>query len=219
MDISGISHAQVELDSYVVDFLGTLFRLAGNFAVDTEFLLQHPGFRSRSWVEALFEVGASYGCFKGVPFEALQPYITQNIVALFCLAGDIMEASFYEYFLIKRREEILRRPDRTREDEQILKRLREARIKFVNQKKAYLKLAFAGTKVPKEMKRAFDLNVIIRGDQLQREVRHTIEGMPHVFEFYPRDNSSDLAPLSRLYIKYSQLFAQSEESDSSASEY
>lgn len=219
MDISGISRAQAELDSYVVDFLGTLYRLASSFAVDAEFLLQYPGFRSRPWVEALFEVGAHYGCFKGVPFEALQPYITQNIVALFCLADDIMEAAFYEHCLIKRREEILRHPDRTREDEQILKRLREARLKFMNQKKSYLKLAFAGTKVPKRLKRTFDLNVVVRGDQLQQEIHHTIEGMPHVFEFYPRNDSSDLAPLSRLYIKYSQLFAQSEESDSSASEY
>jgi len=192
-------------DNCVLEYFGTLYEVASNFHCTGEMILQHNGFRSRVWVESLFELAANSGCLEGLPFEAIQPLITQEIVAHFCLANDILETAFYEYSLFKQYQELQSLPP-AKLTNQTLKELRIARRKFCSQKMEYLNLAY-GLKLASKSKCTYDVCTVYKRDAMQQNILLALELMPIVYQAYPRnENTADMAPVRKLCRKYIRLF-------------
>lgn len=208
----------------VLYYFGTLYYLMWHFPCEGEQILQRNGFRNRAWAESLFKLGADYGCFGResprkviLPFEAIQPIIPQEIIALACLADDVLRATYYERILIELRTRILSGFYATRKCERILKQLRQARRKIYLQKKEYLRIAYG--KSLKVIRRSYDMNEISSEDVLQRHLLDTFAFIPTAIQLFPRDSfAADLSPLSRIYHKYEEIFSLCKESDSLPSE-
>lgn len=205
-------------DCCVLEYLGTLYQLAYRFRCSGEEILQHNGFRSQAWVESLFMVAAKNHCFagancpNGLPFRAIQPLITGEIVAHFCLAGDLLETAFYEHLLFQQSQK-LNSLAQTRANIEISKQLQLARQKFARQKAEFIKLAY-GPKPAKKIINMYNVCLIAKDNKMQQEILLTLEVMPTVFQLYPRDeNTPDMAPVRKLCRKYIRLFTICAESE------
>ena len=80
----------------VLCYFGTLYYLIGSFPCEGAEVLQRNGYRSHAWVESLYELAADFGCFGReeptkvvLPFEAIQPFITPEIVAVIVYASRL----------------------------------------------------------------------------------------------------------------------------------
>ena len=201
-------------------YFGTLYYLMWQFPCEGREILRHNGFRCQAWVESLFKVAADHGCFGRkeptkvtLPFKAVRTAITPEIVALTCLADDILRAAYYERYLIELRIQILDGFHATRKTERRLERIRQARQKFHIQKKEYLRIAYG--KSLKGVRESYDINVINPRDELQKNLLDTFDFVPIVSQLYPREPfSADLSPISRIYRKYEDVFPLCKESDS-----
>lgn len=202
-------------------YFGTLYYLIGQFPCEgAEILRCNNGFRNRAWVESFFKLAADYGCFGRekptkviLPFEAIQTIITPEIIALVCLADDLLRATYYEHCLIELRTQILGGFYADRKHERILKQLRQARQKIYVQKKVYLRLAYG--KNLKGIRDSYDMNETSHPDTLKKNLLDTFDFVPIVSRCYPRDLfAADLSPLSRIYRKYEEVFSLCKESDS-----
>lgn len=208
--------AQADLaDNAVLEYFGTLYEMVGNFTIDGERLLNlYAGYNDRKWVEALFRVAADSGCFRrpdlpierALPFSVVRPLITNYMIADFCLADDILEAAFYEYILSYYQKRLISLQPATHEIRQTIKNLRRARLAFAEQKCAYLEIAYL-KRVPHKVYRLFEVCNYSRHSVAKNDLVATLEVMPAVFEKYPRHESVDLSPVSKLYRKHFKIFA------------
>ncbi len=204
----------------VLYYFGTLYYLIGSFPCEGAEVLQRNGYRSHAWVESLYELAADFGCFGReeptkvvLPFEAIQPFITPEIVALVCLADDLLRVAYYEYLIIQLRSQMLGGFYANRKSERILKQIRQVRKKLYFQKKEYLRIAYG--KSFKGIRKSYDMNRVYSGNVLQKNLLETFEFVPIVSRLYPRDPfAADLSPISRLYRKYKDIFLLCKESDS-----
>lgn len=198
-------------DNCVLDYFGTLYEMASDFSCAGIDLARRKGFCSRAWVEAFFRKAAENHCFanescpQGLPFQAIRPLITDDIIALFCLANDILEAAFYEHQLLQQQKIVNTWPsDKT--NRQLLQRLRLARRKFLRQKKLYLELAYGHGRA-QIVEHIYDVTIEPRVNSMQRDIRFALDIMPIVVQTHPRDDhGSDRAPLNKLCRKHARLF-------------
>lgn len=194
----------------VLEYFGTLYEIISQFSCTGEEILRRNGFRSRAWVESLFAIAAEHRCFanvncpQGLPFGAIRPLITPELVAVFCLASDLMEATFYERLLAEQYQQLS--CQQSNSNQQLIKGLRVARRKFNRQKLKYMDLAY-GPHRESYIDEAFDVCSKVAENRLQRDIWFSTEIMPIVFQVCPRgENVTDLAPVDKLCRKYIHYF-------------
>lgn len=122
---------------------------------------------------------AGANCPNGLPFRAIQPLITGEIVAHFCLASDILETAFYEHLLFQQSQK-LNSLAQTKANIEISKQLQLARQKFARQKAEFIKLAY-GPKTAKKIINMYNVCLIAKDNKMQQEILLTLEVMPTVF--------------------------------------
>ncbi len=198
-------------DNCVLEYFGTLYEIAYQFRCTGEEILRHNGFRSRAWVESLFAVAARNRCFasthnpNGLPFEAIRPLITPEIVAHICLANDLLETTFYEYLLFQQ-QQMLNNLPQTKASAQALKQIHTVRRKFATEKTVFLKLAY-GPKPTSQVVNIYNDFSTSKKNKLRQDVLLALELMPVVFQIYPReDNTADMARVQKLCRKHIRLF-------------
>lgn len=203
-------------DNCILEYFGTLYEVISHFRCTGEEILRRNGFRSRSWVESLFAMAAKHHCFanekcpEGLPFEVVQPLITQELIAMFCLGSDILETAFYERLLLQQQRALSTLPS-SRTANHVIRDLRIARRKICKRKQEYLDLAY-GSRLAKNLVEAFDVCSVYNHNKLQRDVMLSLDILPIVFQLYPRDeNTPDMAPVRKLCRKSVRLFSISAE--------
>lgn len=200
-------------DNCVLEYFGTLYEVISQFRCSGEEILQRRnGFRSRAWVESLFKVAAEHHCFanrncpQGLPFEVVQPLITQDLVAYICLAADILETMFYERLLFQQHQELSSRNSSSKAVKETLKTLRIARRKFCKCKMEYIDLAY-GPKPARHLVGMYDVCTVHKHDLIQQDIMLALDLMPIVFQTCPRnETAAEMVPVMKLCRKYIRLF-------------
>ena len=197
-------------DNCILEYFCTLYEMIPGFCISGEEILRQKGYRNRVWVETLFEVAARNHCFitekcpGGLPFRAVQPFITQDMVADFCLANNILEAAFYEYQMFQQCQKLSSL--RPKSSNQAIKDLHIAKRKFRKCKMKYISLAY-GHEPAEGIVRIYDTCVVAQNNKMQQNVIAALELMPIVFKLCPRDeNAADTVSIRKLCRKYIRLF-------------
>lgn len=195
----------------ILEYFATLWEMSSGFCCTGAEILEQNGFRNRAWAESLFRVAAEQHVFancnlpSGLPFEAVQPLITDEIVAYLCLADDILEAAFYERLINEQRQYDHDFSSRSAQ-KSYFRTLKIAKRKFREQKQKYLKLAYSD-KIPQQFQRAYEVDTPQSRSNLQRSVWLALDLLPIVYELNPRDkDATDKSRLMGLWRKYAHLF-------------
>lgn len=213
-------------DTATVAFFSTLFEMAGFFSTDGERILRtYNGYRNRKWVEALFEKTANCGYFrrsmitygKSLPYSAIEPLITNELIADFCLADDLLKSLYYEYQIYHYQQCFTATPKIPHTVRHCLKELCAARLAFRRQKLSYLRIAYC-SRVPRKIHKLYDASRCTQEFIGEIDLDAVFSIMPIIFELYPRDTASDAAPLSKLCRKYARLIAFCDEAAASLSD-
>lgn len=143
---------------------------------------------------------------QGLPFEVVQPLITQDLVAYICLAADILETMFYERLLFQQHQELSSRNSSSKAVKETLKTLRIARRKFCKCKMEYIDLAY-GPKPARHLVGMYDVCTVHKHDLIQQDIMLALDLMPIVFQTCPRnETAAEMVPVMKLRRKYIRLF-------------
>lgn len=193
----------------VVLYFKVLYEIACEFTCTGGEVAKIPQHYDRLWADQLFEILTRRQAFGScVDFHDVAPLLNREIIALFCLADDILMTSSYEFILRNQVEELVTAP-KTNANRLLKNRLTTASQKLRRVRcNTFQKLAY-GDEVPNSMRLMWRCVFKNHHEILDRELEErcadlitALRTAPIVYEYIPRSPGSRPAVLSRLVKRY-----------------
>lgn len=193
----------------VVLYFKVLYEIAREFTCTGEEVLKIPQHHDRPWADQLFEILTRRQAFgSNIDFHDIAPLLNREIIALFCLADDILMTLSYEFALRKQVEALVITP-KTTENQLLQRNLTTASQKLRRVRcNIFQKLAYSG-EVPDSMRLILRHVFNNPHETLPKELKEQYTDLilalriaPIVYEYIPRSHGSRPAVLSRLVKRY-----------------
>lgn len=194
------------------NYLAGLLQVGFLFTVSGEEVLEQIGYRDHNWAANLLQGVAPLGnhvgrgglhAFATPEAEAL---LTGEVVALLCLADNVVTALYHEYILHEHAAHVASSPCLSKDQRSEIRNCQNAATKFRKLKEAFLKIAFPDVP-PRDYKIFFDVSII---NAAKRELYYALAGAPIVYRELPRYLTADYSKITKLRQKYRDYIYVSE---------
>lgn len=199
-------------------YFTALFNIGMGFTATGEEILAYPGCRDLHWAKSLFaaikpiskllssnhfpkEQKSNLRVLKALAYasdEEISELLSREIVAIFCLADNVLAALYHEYILYQQYTILAKHTPVSKEDAMTIRQLRWTASKFRKIKKNFLKIAFGGNL---DMAQRMGLEAEFIGSRTSI-LHDALVAAPIIYRYCPRYLTSDWSQITKLRKKY-----------------